>query len=150
MPRMSNQPKNHHRSIPVRDRAIEYLPGLSKEDWTKLQQQGITTTAQLLKVANNRQSQQLLANQLQIKAQCIHKWVALADLARVPSVGYEYCGLLLHAGIISVKQLAQTPTHKLHQQILRLQVATMQRRDLSPTVDQVAAWIQQARQLVQG
>jgi hypothetical protein len=31
---------------------------------------------------------------------------------------------------------------------LRLQVATMQRRDLSPTVDQVAAWIQQARMLV--
>ncbi|MEQ8385351.1 MAG: DUF4332 domain-containing protein [Coleofasciculus sp. A1-SPW-01] len=147
---MSNQPKNHHRSIPVRDRAIEHLPGLSKEDWTKLQQQGITTTAQLLKVANNRQSKQALANQLQIKAQYVHKWVALADLARVPSVGYDYCGLLLHAGIISVKQLAQTPTHKLHQQILRLQVATMQRRDLSPTVDQVAAWIQQARQLVQG
>ncbi|MFP4121101.1 MAG: DUF4332 domain-containing protein [Coleofasciculus sp.] len=147
---MSNQPKNHHRSIPVRDRAIEHLPGLSEQDCAKLQQQGITTTAQLLKVANSRQSKQALANQLQIKAQYVHKWVALADLARVPSIGCEYCGLLLHAGIISVKQLAQTPTHKLHQQILRLQVATMQRRDLCPTVDQVAAWIQQARQLVQG
>ncbi|MEQ8962331.1 MAG: DUF4332 domain-containing protein [Coleofasciculus sp. C2-GNP5-27] len=145
---MSNQPKIHHRSIPVRDRAIDQLPGLSEPDCVKLQQQGITTIGQLLKRANSRQSQQVLANQLQIKAQYVHKWVALADLARIPSIGCEYCGLLLHAGIISVKQLAQTPTHKLHQQILRLQVATMQRRDLSPTVDQVAAWIQQARMLV--
>ncbi|MEQ9354381.1 DUF4332 domain-containing protein [Coleofasciculus chthonoplastes] len=31
--------------------------------------------------------------------------------------------------------------------VSRLQVATMQRRDLSPTIDQVAAWIQQAREL---
>jgi predicted flap endonuclease-1-like 5' DNA nuclease len=145
---MSNQPKIHRRSIPVRDRVIEQLPGLSEPDCAKLQQQGITTIGQLLKRANSRQSQQVLANQLQIKAKYVHKWVALADLARVPSIGCEYCGLLLHAGIISVKQLAQTPTHKLHQQLLRLQVATMQRRDLSPTVDQVAAWIQQARMLV--
>lgn len=144
---MSKQPKIPRRTIPVCDRAIEHLPGLSEQDCAKLQQQGITTTTQLLQLANSRQSQQVLANQLQIKAQYVYKWVALADLARVPSIGYDYCGLLLHAGIISVKQLAQTPTHKLHQQILRLQVATMQRRDLSPTVDQVAAWIQQAREL---
>jgi len=145
---MSNPPQNYHHTISVGDRAIENLPGLSESDFAKLRQQGITTIGTLLKRGNSRQSKQLLANQLQIKAQYVHKWVALADLARVPSIGYDYCGLLLHAGIISVKQLAQTPTHKLHQQILRLQVATMQRRDLCPTVDQVAAWIQQARELV--
>ena len=148
MSKKRSQTNIPHRTISVRDRAIEHLPGLSESDCAKLQQQGITTTGQLLKQANSRQSQQALANQLQIKAQYVQKWVALADLARVPSIDYEYCGLLLHAGITSVKQLTQTPTHKLHQQILRLQVATMQRRDLCPTVDQVAAWIQQARELV--
>jgi len=55
---------------------------------------------------------------------------------------------LLHAGICSVTQLAQTPAHKLHQQILRLQVATLQRRDLCPHVEEVAGWIKQARMLV--
>jgi predicted flap endonuclease-1-like 5' DNA nuclease len=89
-----------------------------------------------------------LANQLQIKFQYVNKWVALADLARIPGIGCQYCGLLLHAGIGSVVQLAQTPAHRLHQQILRLQVATMQRRDLCPHVDEVAGWIKQARALV--
>lgn len=142
----SSSPIPDHGTIPVSDRGIKNLPGLSKEDCAKLEQQGIITINQLLNFANP-QAKQALANQLQIKAQCVHKWIALADLARVPSIGYDYCGLLLHAGIISVKQLAIIPTHKLHQQILRLQVATIQRRDFCPTVDQVAVWIQQARQL---
>jgi predicted flap endonuclease-1-like 5' DNA nuclease len=85
---------------------------------------------------------------LPIKVQYVNKWVALADLARVPGIGCQYCGLLLHAGICSVTQLAQTPAHKLHQQILRLQVATLQRRDLCPHVEEVAGWIKQARMLV--
>lgn len=44
------------------------------------------------------------------------------------------CGLLLHAGVISVVQLAQIPTHRVYQQVLRLQVATLQRRDLYPAI----------------
>ena len=75
----------------------------------------------------------------------INKWIALADLARVPSIGIQYCGLLLHAGVGSVVQLAQIPTHRLHKQILRLQVATMQRSDLCPAVDIVQQWIQEAK-----
>ncbi len=69
----------------------------------------------------------------------------MADLARIPSVGTQYCGLLLHAGIGSVAQLAEVPTHRLHQQIMRLQVATMQRRDLCPAIELVQQWSQQAK-----
>jgi hypothetical protein len=53
--------------------------------------------------------------------------------------------MLLHVGIASVSQLSQMSTHKLHQQILKLQVSTMRRRDLCPTVDLVNKWIQQAQ-----
>ena len=76
-----------------------------------------------------------------------NKWVALADLARIPSVGCQYCGVLLHVGIISVGQLAQTPLPRLHQQILQLQVATTQRRDLCPSRSEMQVWINQARSL---
>jgi predicted RecB family nuclease len=144
---MYTKPKTHRRATQPSDWSIEQLPGLTDQDQSNLRELGITTTGQLLQKANTPQARQVLANQLQIKAQYVNKWVVLADLARVPGVGCQYCGLLLHAGIGSVTQLAQTPAHRLHQQILRLQVATMQRRDLCPQVDEVAAWIRQAREL---
>ncbi|MFB2980916.1 DUF4332 domain-containing protein [Microseira sp. BLCC-F43] len=37
---------------------------------------------------------------------------------------------------------------RLHQQILRLQVATMQGRDLCPSVEEVQGWIKQAQMLM--
>lgn len=127
---------------------IEQLPGLSQEDTTLLMEHGIKTTCQLLQQGSNQSQRHALAAELQIHIQYVNKWVALADLSRVPSVSCQYCGLLLHAGIGSVAQLAQTPLHKLHPQILRLQVATLQRRDLCPPVERVQIWIQQAQALV--
>jgi predicted flap endonuclease-1-like 5' DNA nuclease len=144
---MSPKLKTYRNIIQPRDWSIEQLPGLSDRDRSKLEELGIATTRQLLEKANTPQSRQVLANQLQIKSAYVNKWVALADLARVPGIGCQHCGLVLHAGISSVSQLAQTPAYRLHQQILRLQVATMQRRDLCPHVEEVAAWIKQAREL---
>lgn len=94
-------------------------------------------------------ARQALANQLQIHVRYVNKWVALADLARIPSVGCEYCGLLLHSGIVSISQLVQTPVHRLHQQFLRLHVATMQRQDLCPSINVVQKWATEARSLIQ-
>lgn len=144
---MSSKVKAHRSASQPCDWAIEQLPGLSDEDCSKLRKLGITTTRQLLEKASTPPLRQMLANQLQIKSQYVNKWVALADLARIPSVGCQYCGLLLHAGVSSVNQLAQTPISRLHQQILRLQVAMMQRKDLCPHVEEVAVWIKQARDL---
>jgi Domain of unknown function (DUF4332) len=99
----------------------------------------------LIAATRTPETKQALAGKLQIHSQHINKWVAMAELSSIPSVNCQYCGLLLHAGIASVSQLAQTPVHRLHQQILRLQVATMQRRDLCPSVEEVQLWIQQAK-----
>ncbi|BAZ53641.1 hypothetical protein NIES4103_63240 [Nostoc sp. NIES-4103] len=129
------------------DWPIEQLPGLSQEEQSQLQNCGISTTKMLLKQGNSPAARLALANKLQVHLQYVNKWAALADLARIPSVGTQYCGLLLHAGIGSVVQLAEVPTHRLHQQIMRLQVATMQRRDLCPAIELVQQWSQQARQI---
>ena len=125
--------------------SIDKLPGLPENEQKLLQNLGIVTTQDLLNRANTPQAKQTLASLLQINIKYVNKWVALADLARLPSVGCQYCGLLLHAGIASVKQLAQTPIHRLHPQIMRLHVATMQRKDLCPSVDMVKQWIQDAK-----
>ncbi len=132
-------------SLKSRNWSIKKLPGLSKQYQTLLLEYGITSTRKLLEITQTPQQKLTLANQLQIHPQYVNKWVALADLARVPSIGCQYCGLLLHAGIASVAQVAQIPVHRLHQQILKLQVSTMQRRDLCPSVDIVQKWIEQSQ-----
>jgi Domain of unknown function (DUF4332) len=143
--KMSTKNTNNRNLLASRDWPIEQLPGLSHEEQSQLQNCGIDTTVALVKQGKTLEARLALANKLQIHLQYVNKWMALADLARIPSVGVQYCGLLLHAGIGSVTQLAQTPTHRLHQQIMRLQVATMQRRDLCPAIELVQQWSQQAK-----
>ncbi len=145
---MSPQPKASRGRLQPCDWSIEQLPGLSQEEQSKLIDYGITTTKKLLASANTLESKLALANKLQVHIHHVNKWVAMADLARIPSVGCQYCGLLLHAGVISVAQLAQTPFHRLHPQILRLQVSTMQRRDLCPSLELVRQWVQEAQTIL--
>ncbi len=130
------------------DWSIGDLPGINSTEQTLLQEVGITTTGQLLAIAPDAATKQQLAIKLCFKIQYVNKLVALADLARLAGVGCQYNGLLLHTGIISVKQLAQMPAHKIHQQLLKLHVATLQRRDLCPDLAQVQGWIKQAKGLV--
>ena len=126
---------------------IEELPGLSQENVDILKKIGIANTKQLLETANDGDSKDKLAAQLGINVQYIKKWTALADLARIPAVGCCYCGILLHSGVCSVSQLIQTPIYRLQRQVLRLQVGTIQRKDLCPPVEQIQKWIQQGRSL---
>ncbi|MCF4966891.1 DUF4332 domain-containing protein [Nostoc sp. CMAA1605] len=139
---------NNRSTMQSCDWPIEQLPGLSPEEQLQLHNCGIQTTLGLVKQGKTTQDRLTLSSKLQVHLQYVNKWIALADLARVPSVGIQYCGLLLHAGVGSVAQLAQIPTHRLHKQILRLQVATMQRRDLCPAVELVQQWSQQARRVL--
>jgi Domain of unknown function (DUF4332) len=130
------------------DWSIDDLPGLNNTEQALLYKLGITTTGQLLAIAPDPINKQKLAINLGFKIQYVNKLVALADLARLAGVGCQYNGLLLHTGIISVKQLSQMSAHKIHQQLLKLHVATLHRRDLCPDLAQVQIWIKQARELV--
>ena len=134
---------------PLRSRswAIAQLPGLTVEDLALLAAHGIQTTQQLLQQTKTIAQQQALATQMQIHLHHVTKWRALADLARVPAIGCQYCGLLLHAGISSPVQLAQTPLARLHQQIVRLHIAMMQNKNSCPTLAEVAQWVEQAKLL---
>ncbi len=150
--RLSQSPEGAPRSakpkgIASADWAIALLPGLSTDDHTRLVACGIHTTLQLLHQGKTPETRSHLASQLQTPIRHINKWIALADLARIPGVGCQYCGLLLHAGVASPTQLAQTPLDRLHRQMLKLQVATLQRRDLCPEIGEVEQWSRQARML---
>jgi hypothetical protein len=124
---------------------LTQLPGLSPEDCLKLSELELETTSDLLKRTQTPEKLRRLAEKLQLSDRWVRKWVALAELSQLRSVGYQYCGLLLHSGVTSIQQLATMSTHVLHRQILRLQVTTTQRRDLCPHQGIVAQWIQEAQ-----
>lgn len=125
------------------------LPGLSPGDRAGLASLGLVTTGDLLRSAHSRPGQQAIATRLNLHEHHVRKWAALADLARVPSVGCQFCGLLLHVGIVSTAALAEANAGRLHHQILRFQVSELRRRDLAPATAQVSQWIAQARAIVQ-
>ncbi len=126
---------------------IGKLPGLTDQERSQLYAAGINTTIELIQQTTTPAAKVALASKLHVHIQYVNKWVALADLARIPGVGLQYCGLLLHAGIASVAGVAQIPTHRLHKQIMRLQVATLQRRDLCPAMEQIQQWSQDAQKM---
>ncbi len=127
--------------------SIDKLPGISQKDQDLLITNGICTTQDLLAKVKTTQDKYTLANKLQIPLKYINKWSAFADLARIPTVGWKYCGAILHSGIASVAQLKQTPFSKLHFHLKRLYVANTRNKDLSPSVEQVKQWIEQAKLL---
>lgn len=126
---------------------VAQLPGLPAAQVAAMAAVGIHTTADLLVQGATPTQQGAMAPRLQITVSELRKWLAMADLARIPTVGCGYCGLLLHGGIASVVQLSQTPAPRLHGQLLRLHVATMQRRDLCPSLTTVRQWITEAQVL---
>jgi Domain of unknown function (DUF4332) len=123
------------------------LPGLDPHLGQDLTEAGLTETRQLVELSSTEQI--TLATSLGHHPRHIQKVVAMANLAQLSSVGCDYCGLLLHAGITSVAQLALTPAHQLHRSVLRLHVAVLQRNDLTPTVDRVQRWVTQAKRLAE-
>lgn len=124
---------------------LEALPGMTSEYASQLSRLGLTNTQQLSRLGQFPDRCRALAAALHLPQRYITKWIVLSNLARVPSVGCDYNGLLLHAGISSVEQLAQSSTQVLYPRIKRLYVSTMQRSDLCPSPDQVTLWIQHAK-----
>ncbi len=124
---------------------IEDLPNFPQKSLADWHEQGIYTTKNLLQKAQTSAQKHHLSQQLKIHLNYLQKWIAMADLARSPSVGCQYCGLLLHSGIISLKSLANTPISRLRSQIVKLQVATLRQRSADPSVAIIKQWIKEAQ-----
>lgn len=129
------------------DFPIQQLPGIPAEVQLRLSQCGIETTLQLWRKTPDAQRRQAFARSLNLRDQQISKWSAMADLARIPGIGTQYCGLLLHSGIYSLRQLAQADAGRLHRHILRFQVSLLQSKDRCPPLADVVQWIQVAKRM---
>ena len=126
---------------------IADLPGLKTSDRRKLEQSGLQTTADLLALQQNPDRLRTLAARMRLREPQLQRWIAMAELAQLPGVGCQHCGLLIHAGIVSLPQLAQISPQHLHRQLMRLQVATVRSPQHCPTPAIVDSWIYRARLL---
>ena len=113
----------------------------------QLSNSGIATTFDLLRQGNSLQQRQTLSTRLSTHIKHINKWTALANLARIPGVGCDYCGLLLNAGVSTPQQLATMTVQRLHPQLQKLQIQLLNRADMAPNMAQVAGWIQSAQRM---
>ncbi len=136
--------------VPNQGWPLNKIPGISVEDCRRLQLAGLHTTRLLLQQTRTAEQRRQLATQLKMPERWVRKWMALAEFSELPSIGYQYCGLLLHAGVTSVAQLATMQAHTLHRHVLRLQVTVLQRRDLCPTPGMITQWISEAQRAQQG
>jgi Domain of unknown function (DUF4332) len=125
---------------------IADLPGLKPEESTQLAAIGLHSTQDLLRGSTSVAQQTAIAQALHLHLHHVQKWRALADLARLPSVGAGYCGLLLHAGVPSVQHLATLAPDRLHRQIRKLQIVATGQVVQCPATGLVQQWIQQAQQ----
>ncbi|GAB4357949.1 MAG: hypothetical protein Fur0042_27410 [Cyanophyceae cyanobacterium] len=128
--------------------SLDRLPGLTESDREGLATLAITNSQQLLQRGATVEARRAIAQALHLHEHHVHKWVVLADLARVPSVGDRHCGLLLHAGVTSTVQLAQASVGRLHRDLVRFHVTLYHHRRWCPARTDTEQWIEDARQLV--
>jgi len=112
----------------------------------KLQTAGITTVEALLEAGATPQGRKDLEEKTEIGHKLILEWVNLADLMRVKGVGEEYADLLEEAGVDTVKELRNRNPENLYKALLAANEAKNLVRHV-PGLEQVKAWIEQAKEL---
>lgn len=126
---------------------LEQISAVSAETAEKLQQLGLATNLDLLRSAGMKSQRPTLAEQVGVTVQQVNRWVVLADLTRVPSVGVVYADFLLQIGICSTLQLANMSMGDLQRQVTRYQMPILKQASLCPGMGLIATWSTQAKQL---
>ena len=112
----------------------------------KLEAVGVKTTDQLLERGAKPKGRQELEDSTGIGHALILKWVNRVDLYRIKGVGSEYSDLLEIAGVDSPAELAHRNAANLTETLAEANAARNLVRKL-PTVELVADWVAQAKQL---
>lgn len=84
---------------------IDEIEGIGPTYATKLNDAGIHTTDDFLKLCCDAKGRDATANSTGISAKLILSWANMADLMRVNGVGRQYAELLHAAGVDTIKEL---------------------------------------------
>lgn len=112
----------------------------------KLAQAGIRSLEALLKKGATPDGRKEIAAMTGIGDALILEWVNLADLFRIKGVGSEYSDLLEEAGVDTVVELAKRVSTNLYEKMGEVNKAKNLVNKM-PSVNQVDAWVKQAKKL---
>lgn len=125
---------------------ISKLYGVPTRVRLALKVQRITTGPQLLAAAGSAIDRQALAARARIDPEQLEELVCRADMARVNGVGVVFGLMLEQLGVRTVADLAASDPVSLHEHLRDHNHAERLARR-SPTPEEVAIWVAQARTL---
>lgn len=109
----------------------------------RLKAEGVESSMQLLYRANTRSGLDNLSNELGVSKETTSEWVAIADLLRVPGIGFSAATLLQKAGISSAPRLSRQNAVEL-EKILSDLNQSMQLLKNDPDKKSILEWIEKA------
>lgn len=125
---------------------VSKLRGVPNSARMALKRQGINTCAKLLEQAGKAAARRQLAERTGIDEELLLRLVQRADMARINGIGAVFGMMLEDLGIREVGTLARQDPVKLHATLKELNTRERYARR-SPTPEEVADWIAQARAL---
>jgi len=125
---------------------IADIEGIGLAYAEKLRSASVRSTAALLERGGTAKGRKELATATGIDESKLLEWVNHADLYRIHGIGSEYADLLEEAGVDTVPELAQRKPESLFEALVKTNEAKKLVRKL-PTLDQVKAWVKQAKSL---
>lgn len=126
--------------------SIDKIEGIGPVYAEKLRAAGVRSMADLLRCGATPGDRKELAAATGIDESKLLEWVNHADLCRVRGIGSEYSDLLESAGVDTVPELKQRNAKTLYAKLVETNGEKKLVRKL-PTVDQVNAWVKQAKEL---
>ncbi len=125
---------------------ISKLRGVPTSARMALKRQGINTCARLLEQAGKAAARRALAERTGIDPELLLRIVQRADMARINGIGAVFGMMLEDLGVRDVSALARQDPVALHQRLKELNTEERLARR-SPTPEEVADWVGQARAL---
>ena len=122
------------------------IEGIGEAYSTKLEDAGITSLENLLKICCNKKGRKEIAEKSGISEKLVLSWVNRADLSRVKGVSTQYADLLECAGVDTVPELAQRNSDNLQSKMAEVNEDKKLVRKV-PTASQVQDWVAQAKEL---
>lgn len=125
---------------------VSKLRGVPASTRAALKRQGINTCARLLERAGTVAGRQALARSTGVDPELLLRLVQRADMARINGIGAVFCMMLEDLGVRDTGALARQDPVRLHFLLKELNGRERLARR-SPTPEEVADWVVQARAL---
>jgi predicted flap endonuclease-1-like 5' DNA nuclease len=125
---------------------LSKIEGIGEAYSSKLEEAGITSLENLLKVCCDKKGRKQVAEESGIGEKQILSWVNRADLARIKGISTQYADLLKFTGVDTVPELAQRNPENLQVKMAEINEAKKLVRKV-PVTSQVQDWVKQAKEL---